>query len=75
MCVREDVYTYVSCVYASMPVVPNPLTHLGQRPGFKDEGSARRILLGDVEIFHSASQMEVSRLFDLEGRKGKRGNA
>lgn len=29
----------VSCIYASMPVVPNPLTYSGQCPEFKDEGS------------------------------------
>lgn len=28
----------VSCIYASMPVVPNPLTCSGQCPEFKDEG-------------------------------------
>lgn len=45
-----------------MPVVPNPLTRSGQRPEFKGEGSARRILSRDAEVFQYGevtSQPEV----------------
>lgn len=41
VCVRaREMRACVSCIYASMPVVPNPLTCSGQCPEFKDEGSS-----------------------------------
>lgn len=61
-----------SCIYASMPVVPNPLTCSGQCPEFKDEGSNRWILMVKFSIAITSCRISViriwSNLFDSERR-------
>lgn len=64
----------VSCIYASMPVVPNPLTCSGQCPEFKDERLSRWILIRTVKFSVTMTFCRIgiirtrSILFDFERR-------